>query len=85
MTTPILQVKDINQYYGGSHILRGVSLEARLGKVTVLLGRNGVEPALPGHSGCPLEGEAAAGRFGGGANLSAKVHLDHFFVILNLS
>jgi urea transport system ATP-binding protein len=42
VTTPILQVKDINQYYGGSHILRGVSLEARLGKVTVLLGRNGV-------------------------------------------
>lgn len=42
MTTPILQVKDINQYYGGSHILRGVSLQACLGKVTVLLGRNGV-------------------------------------------
>ena len=42
MTTPILQVNDINQYYGGSHILRGVSLEAHLGKVTVLLGRNGV-------------------------------------------
>ena len=42
MTTPILQVSDINQYYGGSHILRGVNLEARLGKVTVLLGRNGV-------------------------------------------
>jgi len=42
VTTPILQVKDINQYYGGSHILRGVSLQARLGKVTVLLGRNGV-------------------------------------------
>ena len=42
MTTPILQVKDINQYYGGSHILRGVNLAARLGKVTVLLGRNGV-------------------------------------------
>ena len=39
---PILQVRDINQYYGGSHILRGVSLQARLGKVTVLLGRNGV-------------------------------------------
>ena len=39
---PILQVRDINQYYGGSHILRGVSLQAHLGKVTVLLGRNGV-------------------------------------------
>ena len=42
MFAPILEVKDINQYYGGSHILRGVSLQARLGKVTVLLGRNGV-------------------------------------------
>jgi urea transport system ATP-binding protein len=34
--------KDVNQYYGGSHILRDVSLQASLGKVTVLLGRNGV-------------------------------------------
>jgi urea transport system ATP-binding protein len=32
----------VNQYYGGSHILRDVSLEANLGNVTVLLGRNGV-------------------------------------------
>jgi urea transport system ATP-binding protein len=32
----------VNQYYGGSHILRDVSLQAELGKVTVLLGRNGV-------------------------------------------
>ena len=39
---PILDVKDVNQYYSGSHILRGVSLRATLGKVTVLLGRNGV-------------------------------------------
>ena len=38
----MLNVKDINQYYGGSHILRGVSLQARPGKVTVVLGRNGV-------------------------------------------
>lgn len=38
----VLDVRDVNQYYGGSHILRGVSLQARLGKVTVLLGRNGV-------------------------------------------
>ena len=41
-TTPILDVQGVNQYYGGSHILRGVSLQAHLGKVTVLLGRNGV-------------------------------------------
>jgi urea transport system ATP-binding protein len=38
----MLTVKNINQYYGGSHILRDVSLEAQVGKVTVLLGRNGV-------------------------------------------
>jgi urea transport system ATP-binding protein len=38
----MLVVNDIHQYYGGSHILRGINLEARLGKVTVLLGRNGV-------------------------------------------
>lgn len=38
----MLSVKNVNQYYGGSHILRNVSLEARLGEVTVLLGRNGV-------------------------------------------
>ena len=38
----ILNVKDVNQYYGGSHILRNVSVQAHMGKVTVLLGRNGV-------------------------------------------
>ncbi|UCU98340.1 urea ABC transporter ATP-binding subunit UrtE [Acidovorax radicis] len=38
----MLTVQNINQYYGGSHILRDVSLTAQTGKVTVLLGRNGV-------------------------------------------
>ena len=38
----MLIVKNINQYYGGSHILRDVSLQAHLGRVSVLLGRNGV-------------------------------------------
>ena len=38
----MLTVKNIQQYYGGSHILRGVSLVAEAGKITVLLGRNGV-------------------------------------------
>jgi urea transport system ATP-binding protein len=40
--TPILQVEGLNQYYGGSHILRNLAFEARLGEVTVVLGRNGV-------------------------------------------
>jgi urea transport system ATP-binding protein len=38
----MLTVKNVHQYYGGSHILRDVSFTATLGKVTVLLGRNGV-------------------------------------------
>lgn len=38
----MLAIKELHQYYGGSHILRGVSLEAQAGQVTVVLGRNGV-------------------------------------------
>ena len=38
----MLNVEQLNQYYGGSHILRNVALEAKLGEVTVVLGRNGV-------------------------------------------
>jgi urea transport system ATP-binding protein len=38
----MLKIENVNQYYGGSHILRDVSLEAEVGKVTVILGRNGV-------------------------------------------
>jgi urea transport system ATP-binding protein len=38
----MLKVDGINQYYGGSHILRNLSFEAKLGEVTVILGRNGV-------------------------------------------
>jgi urea transport system ATP-binding protein len=38
----MLKVSNIQQYYGGSHILRDVSLSAERGQVTVLLGRNGV-------------------------------------------
>jgi urea transport system ATP-binding protein len=37
-----LVVKELNQYYGGSHILRNVGFELPPGKVTALLGRNGV-------------------------------------------
>ena len=38
----MLKVDGLNQYYGGSHILRNLSFEAKVGEVTVVLGRNGV-------------------------------------------
>ncbi len=38
----MLQVNALNQFYGGSHILRNVSFDVPAGKLTTLLGRNGV-------------------------------------------
>ncbi|MDN7606276.1 urea ABC transporter ATP-binding subunit UrtE [Burkholderia multivorans] len=38
----MLKIEALNQYYGGSHILRNATLDAEDGKLTVLLGRNGV-------------------------------------------
>ncbi|MFY8117575.1 MAG: urea ABC transporter ATP-binding subunit UrtE [Roseateles sp.] len=38
----MLKAEQLHQYYGGSHILRGLSFEAQAGEITVILGRNGV-------------------------------------------
>lgn len=38
----MLQVEQLNQYYGSSHALRGVSLALERGQCLALLGRNGV-------------------------------------------
>jgi branched-chain amino acid transport system ATP-binding protein len=37
----MLALRDVHAYYGRSHVLYGVSLEARAGEVVCLLGRNG--------------------------------------------
>lgn len=38
----MLEVTSVNQYYGGSHTLRGVTLSLKRGECLALLGRNGV-------------------------------------------
>jgi len=38
----MLRIDKLNQYYGGSHTLRDVSIEAPSGAVTAVLGRNGM-------------------------------------------
>src|SRR5215468_10193577 len=38
---PMLAVKDLEAWYGESHILHGVTFDVRAGEVVTLLGRNG--------------------------------------------
>jgi branched-chain amino acid transport system ATP-binding protein len=38
----VLEVNDLNAFYGKSHILRGVTFNVREGEIVSLLGRNGV-------------------------------------------
>ena len=38
----MLRIEGLNQYYGGSHVLRDVTIEAPTGAVTAVLGRNGM-------------------------------------------
>jgi branched-chain amino acid transport system ATP-binding protein len=40
-TTPLLQVRDLQAWYGESHILHGVAFDVAQGEVVTLLGRNG--------------------------------------------
>ena len=41
VTSPLLAVKDLQAWYGESHILHGVNFDVREGEVVTLLGRNG--------------------------------------------
>ena len=40
-STPLLVVKDLEAWYGESHVLHGVNFDVRAGEVVTLLGRNG--------------------------------------------
>jgi branched-chain amino acid transport system ATP-binding protein len=38
----LLQVKDLNTFYGASHVLQGLSINIEQGELVALLGRNGM-------------------------------------------
>jgi len=38
----LLEVKDLNTFYGESHVLQGISLNVAKGELVALLGRNGM-------------------------------------------
>ena len=40
-SSPLLSVRDLEAWYGESHVLHGVTLDVREGEVVTLLGRNG--------------------------------------------
>ena len=41
MTTPLLQVENLNAWYGRSHVIQGVSLFVNAGEIVTVMGRNG--------------------------------------------
>lgn len=41
MTQTVLEIQDLNAWYGESHVLHGISLSVAKGEVVCLLGRNG--------------------------------------------
>lgn len=42
MTDALLEVRDLNAWYGESHALHGIDLDVHEGETVTLLGRNGV-------------------------------------------
>ena len=40
--TPLLELRRLDTFYGKSHILRGLSFDVPRGRITALLGRNGM-------------------------------------------
>ena len=37
----MLKIKDLNAYYGKSHILRGIDLDIKKGEIIGFIGKNG--------------------------------------------
>jgi len=68
----LLAVKDLEAWYGESHVLHGIDLEVRRGQVVTLIGRNGAgkSTALKSMMGV-LEKRAGSVQFGGVETITA--------------
>ena len=58
----MLTVQNVDLYYGAAQALRSVSLSASIGRVTCLLGRNGVGKTSLLRAICGLQPVAEIGR-----------------------
>ncbi|MCC6466302.1 MAG: ABC transporter ATP-binding protein [Planctomycetes bacterium] len=71
----LLDLKDVNVFYGAIHALRGVSLEVRQGEVVTLIGANGAGKTTTLAAICgllkPRSGEI---RYGGESIVGAAAH-----------
>ncbi len=70
--TPLLAIKDLQAWYGESHILHGVSFEVREGEVVTLLGRNGAGKTTTLKSIMGIVGQRA-----GSVRLAGEELIDH--------
>ena len=70
---PMLEVRDLEAWYGESHVLHGVGIEIRQGEVVTLLGRNGAGKTSTLRAIMGLTGRRAGSiRFDGRELISAR-------------
>ena len=73
---PMLEIRDLEAWYGESHVLHGVGIEIRQGEVVTLLGRNGAGKTSTLRAIMGLTGRRAGSiRFEGRELISARPDL----------
>ena len=68
----MLEVNDINVYYGAIHAIKGISFEVNEGEVVTLIGANGAGKSTTLKTISGLLHSTTGGRGGGGAVLTAE-------------
>jgi len=68
--TPLLDLRDVQGWYGKSHILRGVTLQVGAGETVALLGRNGAGKTTTLRAASGLLGHVAGTRHFAGRDIA---------------